>query len=117
MIALKEPPVPVEPPEVVEKQVTETIVLTEDPTSTNTAVPSENSEPTLPAVIIDDYGIPMVLIPSGEFEMGQETDGGLNIVSSIFSLTLILNASATGLRMKSWFIRCAWMHFTSTNTR
>jgi len=50
------------------------------PTTTLTSTPASTHTPTLasyPSQIIDDYGIPMVLVPAGPFEMGSDADVAL----------------------------------------
>jgi serine/threonine protein kinase len=42
------------------------------PTATSTAMPSPSPEPALPDEITDDKGVPMRLVPAGEFTMGSD---------------------------------------------
>jgi formylglycine-generating enzyme required for sulfatase activity len=46
-------------------------VATQTKIPTSTLTPSATSDPNK---IVDDFGIPMVLVPSGEFEMGSNTE-------------------------------------------
>jgi len=48
------------------------------PPSPSTTFPSTLTEtPALPTIKMDDFGIPMMLIPAGEFEMGMDADRAL----------------------------------------
>jgi formylglycine-generating enzyme required for sulfatase activity len=73
------------------------VTRTLPPTATQVPIQTAAPEPELSKRIKDDFGIPMVLVPAGEFEMGMESSQALAICEELY------DSSSDDNCEKNWF--------------